>query len=346
MQPGGGLRRVPLSELVESGPEAAWALRRRGPVIITGLSSGADDWSLEAIEEAFGNADLSNWVRIFEPLAPGECPSQSVMKRQIVDTKDMRFSPDFVEQLKSGAAAACDQYWSFSSPGQTFSQCIQKTTQFEKAEALLGLRPGGVEISAWVGANTHVEPLHYDDDDNLHLMLRGSKRWIIFPPSQTLTSLGFYSLWPLAWALLAKVALPKLPNGIGCDPASTAVDPNKSTLGRERCVFTLDAGEALYLPATWAHQVESTPASSDAPDPSEHIFSVNRFYPTPLSQNCGRWQVGWLIARLRLFHWLADTVADGGAQKVWAMLGLLLCGMMTAMVWIGLKYGNVGLETV
>ena len=141
------------------------------------------------------------------------------------------------------------------------------------------------------------------------------------------------------------------PNGVGCDPASTAVDPNKSTLGRERCVFTLDAGEALYLPATWAHQVESTPASSDAPDPSEHIFSVNRFYPTPLSQNCGRWQVGWwldwwLVARLRLFHWLADTVADGGAQKVWAMLGLLLCGMMTAMVWIGLKYGNVGLETV
>ena len=53
----------------------------------------------------------------------------------------------------------------------------------------------------------------------------------------------------------------------------------------------LQPGEALYIPAMWAHQIEGL-RDSAARDPSgararvkvDHILSVNRFWRTPLSR--------------------------------------------------------------
>lgn len=77
----------------------------------------------------------------------------------------------------------------------------------------------------------------------------------------------------------------------------------------------LEAGEALWLPATWAHEVtgESRCGGSGA-DPADFIFSLNRFYRTPLCRlllsgggGCGLGFWPWFaVMRLRLYDYAAD----------------------------------------
>jgi [protein]-arginine 3-hydroxylase / protease len=36
----------------------------------------------------------------------------------------------------------------------------------------------------WLGSGGQVTPLHFDDSDNLNVVIRGRKRWLLFPPSE------------------------------------------------------------------------------------------------------------------------------------------------------------------
>lgn len=149
------------------------------------------------------------------------------------------------------------------------------------------------------------------DEDNLHLMLKGAKRWLLFPPNK---DLKWYPLLPLLRNRSDEKH--RLPDGLGADPASTSIDPRNY----DPIVVTLHAGEALFLPSAWAHQVEGVDIEhqaevSDVADGAEHeqhfghetketefMFSVNRFYPTWLYQTHSV-KAFWQVARLRLYHW-------------------------------------------
>jgi hypothetical protein len=80
-------------------------------------------------------------------------------------------------------------------------------------------------LTGWVGPTNHIENIHYDDDDNLHLILKGRKLWLIYPPSQS-TNLLFYSLLPLLWNFMkfGHDGAPFMRNGIGGDPATTNIE--------------------------------------------------------------------------------------------------------------------------
>jgi len=101
----------------------------------------------------------------------------------------------------------------------------------------------------WMGTTTADTKLHHDCCDNFVMMIAGTKRWTIAPPSEThelkpVSCTGKHQ--SLCWSSV------KYPN-----------DPNMSQ--RDRSIMdklqyiTLDlkAGEMLYLPSGWWHHIEN-----------------------------------------------------------------------------------------
>lgn len=103
--------------------------------------------------------------------------------------------------------------------------------------------------TVWMGTSTSDTKLHHDCCDNFVMMIAGTKRWTIAPP----TEYGVLepvkcdgSHQSLCWASV------KYPN----DPKPSAADAAK--LARmQSLVLDLKAGEMLYLPAGWWHHIEN-----------------------------------------------------------------------------------------
>jgi hypothetical protein len=116
------------------------------------------------------------------------------------------------------------------------------------------------DINLWLGSDTQ-GPLHYDYPNNFFAQLYGTKRFVIFSPQDT------PHLYPYA-----------------CDAAMAHCshvdvnDPDLMTYPRfesaSAFTFELQAGELLFLPSFWWHQVQGTGVS----------VSVNLWWPTRLSQ--------------------------------------------------------------
>ena len=103
----------------------------------------------------------------------------------------------------------------------------------------------------WLGASGSVTPLHKDSTDNFAFQMFGEKRWTLFP----VRDIPFLSM-----------SRPDL--GDEMDFATSAIDLRKLDADRfplfdnaKSISLTLAPGEMLYLPAGWAHFVETvTPA--------------------------------------------------------------------------------------
>jgi len=105
-----------------------------------------------------------------------------------------------------------------------------------------GLVPGApVDVYLWCGPHGASSPLHYDTRDNLHALLRGYKRFLLFPPEQS----------PLLY--------PRAEPGeqhlsrIDVERVDWRAFPQFRSARGLRCV--LGPGEVLYLPTRWWHQV-------------------------------------------------------------------------------------------
>jgi hypothetical protein len=98
----------------------------------------------------------------------------------------------------------------------------------------------------WFGPKGSVTPLHYDTRDNLMCQYIGTKRLMLYPPSQIpwLYTRGYAPAW-------SGIADPRRP------------DLRKFPLfARASAVeVTLRAGEVLYLPKKWAHFVVNVETS-------------------------------------------------------------------------------------
>ena len=324
------------------------------PLVITAVAGEpVTRWSLEDVRSVVGD-DTRNSVRFFDLTGGGggagaggggdDDPAddgrnargsdRAYGSRILRGCEELSFA-EFAAAVRSGDAARRDKYWAMSSPGPAFDERILQATHLADAERALGLRTaasaatsrpashdggggGGGELLAWVGATNHIERLHYDDEDNLHLVCRGRKRWLLFPPASLASpALGFLALRPQLQAVLwggasgaPLGALPLMPDGIGGDPASSAADPHKLVgIIPGALDVTLSPGDALFLPAGWAHQVESLPevvegGEAASAEEEDFVLSVNRFHPTPLYRVAAAASPGafWQVARLRLFQ--------------------------------------------
>ena len=225
----------------------------------------------------------------------------------------------FADMVRSGKAQDHDIYWAYymatseasnSKLGQSAAACA-----FHEIEAQLGLRQHeisgkGSRLSMWAGPAGHVEYLHYDDEANLHLVVCGKKRWLLFPPNQV-CKLNFVTLWEAVYNKVMQKPPPLMGpphRGMRGGPSTArGFDHHANSRhyfcgeGKDRnhpdhwsrsdgVEVVLNPGMAMYLPAGWPHEVtgEEWKASPDdsAANIEDHaqsfVLSINKFYSTPL----------------------------------------------------------------
>jgi hypothetical protein len=115
-------------------------------------------------------------------------------------------------------------------------------------------RPDRAASGIWIGSSGVVTPLHHDAWTGLLFQMTGSKRVLMFPPTER-PNLYFTS--PFA----AKDRWSRLPGR--SDDADPADFPRFARAhGFEA---QLDAGDVLFIPAFWSHEIEALEANISIP---------------------------------------------------------------------------------
>jgi hypothetical protein len=153
------------------------------------------------------------------------------------------------------------------------------------------------ELNLWLGGGPGTSQLHVDPYDNVITVVKGVKHILMFPPSlaekmsfhggvaHTMTSgvvgyrnhgrLSHFSAltFPPAGGEAVECAAPAAPAAVGDD-----------ALLQQGGSVTLRVGEALYLPAGWAHQVTSEAAPEDAAAGDRLHAAINMWFNVPQSE--------------------------------------------------------------
>jgi len=107
----------------------------------------------------------------------------------------------------------------------------------------------------WISSAGTVSSLHFDVQSNLHTVLSGAKRFLLFAPRDALR------VHP--YGLLSSV-----PNGAAVDPESPDLSRHPRFARARAHVAELRPGETLFIPAGWWHHVRSL----------EHTIAVNTWW--------------------------------------------------------------------
>lgn len=231
----------------------------RKPVIITGAIDnwkGYSLWTDDYLDAAVGEnqvpASASTAARFMgEP----ECGNAKL-------TKEMTFS-EFMNLLKLNRNSQEAYYYLAQVSIPRFLpellQDIELPIYCENRLAHESL------INLWLGSGGNISPLHFDRGDNILVQVRGSKKFVFFDPWQT----------PYLYPFPADCQIPH----------TSQVDIDRPDLTRfpkfpkaKSCECVLEAGEILFIPAFWWHQVYSLD------DNKFPTISVNFWCKVPLLQ--------------------------------------------------------------
>ncbi|PVX28283.1 cupin-like domain-containing protein [Sphingomonas pokkalii] len=112
----------------------------------------------------------------------------------------------------------------------------------------LPLAPPGVMPRLWIGSASQVA-CHYDRFDNLACVMAGTRRFTLYPPD----AIGDLYVGPIDHTMAGQpVSL-----AAGAEAGDPRYPRFAAASARAETV-TLEAGDALYLPKLWWHQVEAT----------------------------------------------------------------------------------------
>lgn len=96
----------------------------------------------------------------------------------------------------------------------------------------------------WIGSGRNITPLHHDTQSNVLTQMKGSKKFTLFPPSQS------RSLYPFPFRSKNRALSP-----------INLKDPNYEKYPKFKdahpVVGMLEPGEMIFQPAFWWHQVET-----------------------------------------------------------------------------------------
>ena len=124
----------------------------------------------------------------------------------------------------------------------------------------------------WLGAGGQRSALHRDFSENVHAVLQGVKRFVLFAPNESRrlhprpepsNRLGHASALPDG----ARTCSAHLQEGGGAGGSSCAAEFARFPEARARALAcTVSAGEMLYLPSAWWHEVDSVAAPGGGGD--------------------------------------------------------------------------------
>lgn len=118
----------------------------------------------------------------------------------------------------------------------------------------------------WLGVGGQVTPLHFDEANNLNVLLRGRKRWLLFPPSEirNLCVDGNDA------------------RGSVVSSIEQLTEGSRWRGGDVTCAYTCETGpgEMLYVPTGYLHQVYS----SDEPSIAVNFWFIDANSPVELGR--------------------------------------------------------------
>lgn len=275
------------------------------PVVVTGLLDSMSTWDLDFLCEKLGDGEypfrVNGWERYNQEKSQWSNIGSGVESRTMTFRK-------YAQMLRSQEAYNNDIYLGRCSLKNT---PLENIPELKQAEAQMGFKMAATSLNLWVAPGNHVAPLHYDPMDGTLIQLYGSKRVLLFPPSQT------YNLYPLS-------ILNYLRYGLKLRGSYSQVYPERPDLVKfpkfEQALshsyeVILKPGEILFIPAGWWHEVTSL---GDG-----FVCSVNRFWHVlPLLRAITTWNkwrlhLGALMAAPHIVSaWFTAIASKDRKQKL------------------------------
>uniref|UniRef100_A0A0C1N283 Transcription factor jumonji jmjC domain-containing protein n=1 Tax=Tolypothrix bouteillei VB521301 TaxID=1479485 RepID=A0A0C1N283_9CYAN len=248
------------------------------PVVITGLLEQECDWNLEYLCEKLGDREF-----LFRYYGRDRYKQDKRQWKNIGSGVNMLRMPftEYAEMLRNRKAHEDDIYLAKASINNT----ALADTQFLKIIGKqLGLTRPGSKLLLYMGPGGHTASLHYDSMDGTLMQLHGSKKVVLFPPSQT------NNLYPFPIHIHFRHGL-----NMRCWYSQVSLEnPDLQSFPKfqEALQFKYDVllhqGEILYIPSGWWHEVTTLG--------DEMVCSVTQFwrvYPTLRAVfNRNRWRAG------------------------------------------------------
>lgn len=229
------------------------------PVVITGLL-GELDWNLPYLLDKLGDREFP--VRFYGSERYQQDKRKWKSIGSGVTTKNLSFN-EYATLLRNGKARERDIY---------LAKCSLKNTALDSLEYLanigekLAFSSPMSDLNLWVGPSGHVESLHYDTLDGTLIQLHGSKKILLFPPSQTKNLYPFPLYLHLRYGLKLRSWFSQV---YPSKPDFKAFPKLREALKYQQEII-LNRGEILYIPAGWWHEVTALG--------NEMVCSVNRFW--------------------------------------------------------------------
>ncbi|KAF3891040.1 cupin-like domain-containing protein [Tolypothrix bouteillei VB521301] len=230
------------------------------PVIITGLLKDESDWTLDYLCEKLGNQKF-----VFRNYGSARYKQDKRNWKSIgsgVDLQIMSFS-EFAELMRSGKARENDiNLGKHPLKNTPLADNLSLTSIGEK----LGLKKSVTHLNIYVNPAGHSSGLHYDSVDGTLMQMHGSKKVVLFPPSQTNNLYPFPFYIHLFYGMKMRCWFSKVNVE---NPDFTSFPKFKEAL-QHRHEAILNLGETLFIPEGWWHDVT---ALGD-----EMVCAVNRFW--------------------------------------------------------------------
>ena len=219
-----------------------------------------------------------------------KCPDSEVIVRKRTSKVDYRLGkkipiqkmafPEYIDGLLRKTKASSDCYLAANNIRRVLPEL---ESDFHVPDFVGKLHSGPF---LWVAAAGHYEFMHFDPDDGLLMLLHGRKRCRLFPPSQ------LPNLYPNQLGSYGRT----IQSTADLDAPDAARQPLFRAALEHACETTLEAGDMLYIPALWFHQILSP----------EQCISINIFWgdkgESAFVSKCLR------NCREALMHWLVNVV--------------------------------------
>jgi hypothetical protein len=254
--------RVPLSSLTPQEFHRRYRLPSR-PVVITGAFDKVGDWTLDLLSEKLGATKYH--ARIY-----GKDYRQKPKRewKKYSDVKEFPYN-EYAQMLRDRTAHEHNIYMAQVAIGNTpLAETIRgPVVDLEKRCDMERMIPSQ-DLNLWLGPSGHTEPLHFDTGDGTLMQLHGSKKVVLFPPSQT------DNLYPFPFF----ADIPPWFSQVDTDKPDFNVFPKYREALQHKIEVVLGHGEILFIPLAWWHEVT---ALGD-----DYVCSVNRFWKAkPVSRH-------------------------------------------------------------
>jgi lysine-specific demethylase 8/hypoxia-inducible factor 1-alpha inhibitor (HIF hydroxylase) len=273
------------------------------PIVIRGLLGAEPEWNLDYLCQQLGDREFPvrqyGWERYQQDKRQWNTMGSGV------ETQTMPFI-HYAKLLQNGEAQQQDLYLGKVALTHT---PLANSSALKQVEARLGLKAPVSAANLWVGLAGHVTCLHCDPFDGILMQFCGSKRVVLFPPSQ-LGNLYPFSIWEhLRHGLKRRASYSQVyPDR----PDFDAFPQFKAAL-QHRYEVILQRGDALFIPVGWWHEVTTLGTGV--------VCSVNRFWSiSPRSralQSWNKWRIhlGSLLAMPHILWNLLNTLGSHKRQQ-------------------------------